>query len=200
MGLEVTRGLAVDPERLSGAPPFQTSNLTSPPRSYSRKGPARIWEMESSLAVPLPLRGASPQERVRQDLISCGLVCGGRCPLQGALGSVLPQPRTGLLPATASSEDPRRPDWQVHSPGSAAGHRHITPSPAPRPGSVPALLQTHLPGRSEAHSRGVTEVPASSFRRGLPARPQPKAPASRLSRLLPPFLSCSWEFSALFFF
>lgn len=41
--------------------------------------------MESSRAVPLPLRGASPQERVRQDLI-CGLVGGGAVPAPGRIG------------------------------------------------------------------------------------------------------------------
>lgn len=66
--------------------------------------------------VPLPLQEVSPQERVRQDPALPR--AGAGCPLQGALESILPLPRAGLLPATVCPGDLRRSESlpQPHHP------------------------------------------------------------------------------------
>ena len=79
-----------------------------------------------------------------------------------------------LLPATARPGNLRA---RAPSPASVAGNSLTTTTPIPSQGNLPPLPQTHLAGCSEAPSRGVTEVPASSSGHGLPV-PQPLAPAS----------------------
>lgn len=75
------------------------------------------------------------------------------------------------------------------------------PQPDPQPWECPRPCQeptfrTYLPGRSKARSRGVTDVPASAGSLLCSLWPWPRG----LSWLLPAVLSCSCEFSALFFF
>lgn len=104
---------------------------------------------------------------------------------------MLPQPRTGLLPATTSSEDLRRPDWQVHSPGSAAGHTHHPQSgpqtwERPRPAANPP--SGALRGPFQGCHRGPrlllsTRAPRSSVAQGPRFEAEPASASLSLSLL-----------------
>ena len=129
---------------------------------------------------------------------------GGRCPLQGALGSVLPQPRTGLLPATASSGDLRRPE-----PPPLAVPPATDTSPPVRPpdlGSSPPCRKPTFPGAPRPNPGVSPRSPPPPFDAGSPLvrSPRPRfeaEPASAsLSLLLLGILSTILFFKGFFFF
>lgn len=99
MGLEATSGLGVDPERLSGAPPFQTSNLTPPPRSYSWKGPARNMRDGVQPSCPAPPEGSEPPGagEAGPHLLRAG-VGGGGARSRAHWGPCSPSPGLGCSP------------------------------------------------------------------------------------------------------
>ena len=112
-------------------------------------------------------------------------------------GPCSPSPGLGCsppLPALGTCGAPSPLPWQCHRP--QTHHPRSGPQTWDRPRPAANPPSRALRGPIQGCHRGPrlllsTRAPRSSAAQG---------PASRLSRLLPPFLSCSWEFSALFFF